>query len=93
MAQKTGRSNRWFLIGSYGLLAVVIILMTVLTMILGMLPLAVGSGAGAVGNRSLALAVIGGMTIGTIALLFVTPAFYMVFQKLHDKLTPEKDDE
>ena len=69
------------------------ILMTVLTMILGMLPLAVGSGAGAVGNRSLALAVIGGMTIGTIALLFVTPAFYMVFQKLHDKLTPEKDDE
>ena len=69
------------------------ILMTVLTMILGMLPLAVGSGAGAVGNRSLALAVIGGMTIGTIALLFVTPAFYMVFQKLHEKLTPEKDDE
>lgn len=68
-------------------------LMTVLTMILGMLPLAVGSGAGAVGNRSLALAVIGGMTIGTIALLFVTPAFYMVFQKLHEKLTPEKDDE
>ena len=69
------------------------ILMTVLTMILGMLPLAVGSGAGAVGNRSLALAVIGGMTIGTIALLFVTPAFYMVFQKVHEKLTPEKDDE
>jgi multidrug efflux pump subunit AcrB len=69
------------------------ILMTVLTMLLGMLPLAIGSGAGAVGNRSLALAVIGGMTIGTIALLFVTPAFYMVFQKLHDKLTPEKDDE
>ena len=69
------------------------ILMTVLTMILGMLPLAVGSGAGAVGNRSLALAVIGGMTIGTIALLFVTPAFYMVFQKVHDKLTPDKDEE
>ena len=69
------------------------ILMTVLTMILGMVPLAVGSGAGAVGNRSLALAVIGGMTVGTIALLFVTPAFYMVFQKVHDKLTPEKDDE
>ena len=68
------------------------ILMTVLTMILGMLPLAVGSGAGAVGNRSLALAVIGGMTIGTIALLFVTPAFYMVFQKVHEKLTPDFDE-
>ena len=69
------------------------ILMTVLTMILGMLPLAVGSGAGAVGNRSLALAVIGGMTIGTIALLFVTPAFYMVFQKVHEKLTPSEENE
>jgi hydrophobe/amphiphile efflux-1 (HAE1) family protein len=69
------------------------ILMTVLTMILGMVPLAVGSGAGAVGNRSLALAVIGGMTVGTIALLFVTPAFYMIFQKVHDKLTPEEKEE
>ena len=69
------------------------ILMTVLTMILGMVPLAVGSGAGAVGNRSLALAVIGGMTIGTIALLFVTPAFYMIFQKVHEKLTPEQNEE
>ena len=69
------------------------ILMTVFTMILGMVPLGVSSGAGAVGNRSLALAVIGGMTVGTVALLFVTPAFYMVFQKVHEKLTPEKDDE
>ena len=69
------------------------ILMTVFTMILGMVPLAIGSGAGAVGNRSLALAVIGGMTVGTIALLFVTPAFYMVFQKLHEKLTPEESEE
>ena len=69
------------------------ILMTVFTMILGMVPLAVGSGAGAVGNRSLALAVIGGMTIGTIALLFITPAFYMVFQKLHDRFTPWEPEE
>ena len=57
------------------------------------LVLAIGSGAGGVGNRSLALAVIGGMTVGTVALLFVTPAFYIVFQKLHDKLTPVKDEE
>lgn len=67
------------------------ILMTVFTMILGMVPLAVGSGAGAVGNRSLALAVIGGMTTGTIALLFVTPAFYIVFQKLHERIMPPAD--
>ena len=61
------------------------ILMTVFAMIMGMVPLAIGSGAGAVGNKSLALTVIGGMMLGTLALLFVTPAFYIVFQKLEDK--------
>lgn len=66
------------------------IIMTVFTMIMGMIPLVLEGGAGAIGNRSLALAVIGGMTIGTIALLFVTPAFYIIFQKLHEKLTPVK---
>ena len=61
------------------------ILMTVLTMIIGMIPLVIAGGAGANGNRALALGVIGGMTIGTIALLFVVPAFFIVFQKLHEK--------
>jgi len=61
------------------------ILMTVITMIAGMIPLVIEGGAGANGNRSLALGVIGGMTIGTIALLFVVPAFFIVFQKLHEK--------
>ena len=69
------------------------IIMTVFAMIMGMVPLVLGSGAGAVGNKSLALTVIGGMTTGTIALLFVTPAFYIVFQKLHEKLTPVKQEE
>ena len=61
------------------------ILMTVLTMIIGMIPLVIEGGAGANGNRALALGVIGGMAIGTIALLFVVPAFFIVFQKLHEK--------
>ena len=61
------------------------ILMTVATMIIGMIPLVIEGGAGANGNRALALGVIGGMTIGTIALLFVVPAFFIVFQKLHEK--------
>ena len=61
------------------------ILMTVVTMIAGMIPLVIEGGAGANGNRSLALGVIGGMTIGTIALLFVVPAFFIVFQKLHER--------
>ncbi|MBQ1701579.1 MAG: efflux RND transporter permease subunit, partial [Prevotella sp.] len=61
------------------------ILMTVVTMIAGMIPLVISGGAGANGNRALALGVVGGMTVGTIALLFVVPAFFIVFQKLHEK--------
>ena len=61
------------------------ILMTVLTMIAGMIPLIIEGGAGANGNRALALGVVGGMTVGTIALLFVVPAFFIVFQGLHER--------
>ncbi|MBR6276048.1 MAG: efflux RND transporter permease subunit [Prevotella sp.] len=66
------------------------ILMTVATMIIGMIPLVIEGGAGANGNRALALGVIGGMGIGTLALLFVVPAFFIVFQKLHEKFMGEK---
>ncbi len=61
------------------------ILMTVATMIIGMIPLVINGGAGANGNRALALGVIGGMSVGTVALLFVVPAFFIVFQKLHER--------
>ena len=61
------------------------ILMTVATMIIGMIPLVIEGGAGANGNRALALGVIGGMSVGTVALLFVVPAFFIVFQTLHEK--------
>ena len=68
------------------------ILMTVLTMIIGMIPLVIEGGAGANGNRALALGVIGGMSIGTIALLFVVPAFFIVFQGLHEKFQGKKSE-
>lgn len=69
------------------------ILMTVLTMIIGMIPLIVGTGAGAVGNKSLSIAVVGGMVVAIIAILFITPALYIVFQKIHERLTPDDPDE
>ena len=71
------------------------IVMTVLCMVFGMLPLMFSSGAGANGNNSLATGVVGGMTIGTIALLFVVPLFFIVFEYLQEKIrTPlqEEDD-
>ena len=71
------------------------ILMTVATMIIGMVPLVIEGGAGANGNRALALGVIGGMSVGTVALLFVVPAFFIVFQTLHEKFqgAPEMKSE
>ena len=68
------------------------IIMTVFAMIMGMVPLALGKGAGAVGNRSLALTVIGGMVAGTLALLFITPTLFIVFQKLHEKMMGKMSD-
>ena len=70
------------------------ILMTVATMIIGMIPLVIEGGAGANGNRALALGVIGGMSVGTLALLFVVPAFFIVFQKLHERFqgTPKSEE-
>ncbi len=65
------------------------ILMTVACMVIGMVPLALEGGAGARGNMSLAFGVIGGMCVGTLAMLFVVPVFYIFFQGIHDKLKKE----
>lgn len=62
------------------------ILMTVLTMIFGMLPLMFSTGAGTNGNSSLGTGVVGGMLIGTLALIFVVPVFFIVFEYLQEKL-------
>jgi len=61
------------------------ILMTVLCMTFGMLPLIFSSGAGANGNGSLATGVVGGLVVGTLALLFVTPVFFIIFEYLQEK--------
>ena len=67
------------------------ILMTALTMIIGLLPLVVATGAGANGNISLGVGTVGGMLIGTIALLFVVPVLFIVFQHLEERFMPKRD--
>ena len=62
------------------------ILMTSLTMIFGLLPLAIATGVGANGNRSLGVGAIGGMLIGTIALLFIVPILFVVFQAIEERV-------
>ena len=61
------------------------VLMTVISMIVGMIPLIIAGGAGANGNRVLALGVTAGMAVGTLALLYVVPVFFIFFQRLHEK--------
>ncbi|APA64127.1 efflux RND transporter permease subunit [Maribacter sp. 1_2014MBL_MicDiv] len=63
------------------------ILMTSFAFILGLLPLALSSGIGAVGNRSIGMSAVGGMLIGTIFGVFVIPALYVIFQSIQERFT------
>lgn len=66
------------------------ILMTSLTMIVGMIPLAFASGVGANGNISIGVGTVGGMLVGTIALLFIVPVLFIVFQTIEEKVMPKR---
>lgn len=63
------------------------IIMTTATMIFGMLPLMFASGVGANGNISVGVGTVGGLLFGTLALLFVVPVLFVVFQYLHEKIS------
>ena len=62
------------------------ILMTVLSMVFGLVPLMMAHGVGANGSRSLATGVIGGMIIGTLALLFLVPSLFIAFQYIQERV-------
>ena len=66
------------------------ILMTALTMIIGLLPLVFATGAGANGNISLGVSTVGGMLIGTFALLFAVPVLFIVFQVIEERVMPKR---
>ena len=72
------------------------ILMTTLTLIAGMLPLALGTGPGAEERRAVAVVVIGGQTLCLLLTLIVTPVAYSFLDDLGRRLTwrhwrPEDD--
>lgn len=66
------------------------ILMTSLTMIFGMLPLMFSRGVGANGNISVGVGTVGGMLIGTIALLFIVPLLFVLCQYIQERFLPER---
>jgi multidrug efflux pump len=55
------------------------ILMTTLATVLGALPLATSTGAGAEARQAIGWVVVGGMLVGTLLTLFVVPTFYTLF--------------
>lgn len=63
------------------------ILMTSFAFILGLLPLALASGVGAVGNKSIGMGAVGGMLIGTLFGVFVIPVLFIIFQGLQERIS------
>jgi len=61
------------------------IFMTALSTICGLLPLAIGFGAGAETRRPMGVVIIGGMATSTFLTLFVVPVFYSILAKLDKK--------
>jgi len=59
------------------------ILMTTAAMVLGVVPLLIATGAGAVSRFNLGLVIASGISIGTLFTLFVVPAFYMLLAADH----------
>jgi len=66
------------------------ILMTTLAMILGMLPIALATGAGAEIKNGMAWVIIGGLTSSMILTLFVVPSMYLIIDKLIAKFSNKK---
>ncbi|MFA5555159.1 MAG: multidrug efflux RND transporter permease subunit [Phycisphaerae bacterium] len=63
------------------------LLMTAVSFILGVIPLVVATGAGAVSRRSLGTAVFGGMLLATVIGVLFIPVFYVVIQKMSEQFS------
>ncbi|MDO4356290.1 MAG: efflux RND transporter permease subunit [Clostridia bacterium] len=69
------------------------ILMTALTTILGMLPMALATGMGAEMMQGMAVVTIGGLSYATLMTLFVVPALYDLFNGRKYKVRKIEDEE
>ena len=69
------------------------ILMTSFAFIAGLLPLVYATGPGAIGNRTIGTAAVGGMLVGTLAGVLVIPGLYYIFARIADNRSLIKDEE
>lgn len=68
------------------------IIMTSLAFGLGVMPLAIATGAGSGAQRAIGTGVLGGMIFGTFLGIFFIPLFFVVVQKLFGKKVPVKTE-
>lgn len=73
-----------------GLIRLRPILMTALSTIIGILPIALGLGAGAESRRPLGVAVVGGMLSSTFLTLYLVPVFYVTLDQLLGRKPPKQ---
>lgn len=88
--QETGRSKLDAVIEASAL-RLRPILMTTGAMVLGAVPLAIATGAGAEGRAAIGWVIVGGMTLGTLLTLFVVPTAYLLLARGHGKAMPQPD--
>ena len=82
--QRTGKSKREAVEEAAGI-RLRPILMTTAAMVLGVIPLIVASGAGALSRFSMGLVIASGISVGTLFTLFVVPAVYVMLAADHSK--------
>jgi multidrug efflux pump len=66
--------------------------MTTAAMVLGVIPLIIASGAGAVSRFDMGLVIASGIAIGTMFTLFVVPAVYVLVAADHSKKSEEEQE-
>jgi multidrug efflux pump subunit AcrB len=60
------------------------ILMTIFSFIFGIIPLALATGAGAVTQKTIGVALLGGMTMATFVALFIVPVIYVLLEAMRE---------